>query len=330
MKTWQLTSPHHLKRATAPDLKVADGTAKIKITKALLTEADISVFNGATKVKAPLIPGRFAIGQVTEAGTDSFMQKGDRVYLADVVEDENGELKVAGETREGFYKDFALAGVNDCYVLPPSVSDEAAFLIDAVAFAERVIDELHISVGQHVVVLGGGLYGNVLCQILIYHRAVPLLVDSNEERLAIAKKSGIYYTFKNDEALKDHVVQATGGKLADAAVYLAMNNRAEASSLFSLVSRGAYVAFCANSDKTLPVNLQNAMKSGITVKCINESSEFISTAINVLANKAVEFSQIPYRTYSEEELPTVLSERAALIESGAFLPVGVTVFKFVF
>ena len=96
------------------------------------------------------------------------------------------------------------------------------------------------------------------------------------------------------------------------------------------MSRGAYVAFCANTDKTLPVNLQNAMKYGITVKCIRESSEFISTAINVLANKAVEFSQIPFHTYGEEELPTVLSERAALVESGAFLPVGVTVFKFVF
>ena len=106
MKSWQLTTPHHVERATAPDISVADGTAKIKITKALLTEADISVFTGATKVKAPIIPGRFAIGQVTEAGMDSFMQKGDRVYLADVVEDENGELQVAGETCEGFYKDF--------------------------------------------------------------------------------------------------------------------------------------------------------------------------------------------------------------------------------
>lgn len=330
MKVWQLTSPHHIERATAPDLKLTDGSAKIKITKAILTEADLSVYTGITKVKAPIIPGRFAIGQVTEAGTDSFMQKGDRVYLADVTEEETGGLEVAGETRDGFYKDFALAGVNDCYVLPASVSDEAAFLIDAVAFAERVIDELHISVGQHVVVLGGGLYGNVLCQILIYHRAVPLLVDSNEERLAIAKKSGIYYTFKNDESLKNNVLKATGGKLADAAVYLAMNNRVDASSLFSLVSRNAYIAFCANTDKTLPVNLQNAMKNGVTVKCICESSEFISTAINVLANKAVEFSQFPVKTFSENDLPTVMDQQASLIESGAFLPVGITVFKFVF
>ena len=258
------------------------------------------------------------------------MQKGDRVYLADVTEDTNGDLKIAGETTDGFYRDFALAGADDCFVLPASVSDEAAFLIDAVAFAERVIDELHVSVGQHVLVLGGGLYGNVLCQILIYHRAVPLLVDSNAERLAIAKKSGIYYTFKNDETLKDNVLKATGGKYADAAVYLAMNNRVEASPLFSLVMRNAYVAFCSNTDKTLPVNLQNAMKNGVTVKCIRESREFIPTAINVLANKAVEFSQFPIHTHQEEALPTVMDQQASLIESGAILPLGINVFKFVF
>lgn len=330
MKVWHLTSPRHLERATAPDLKVSEGTAKIKITKALVTEADLAVYTGALRVKAPIIPGRFAIGQVTEAEQDSFMQKGDRVYLADVVEDENGDLKTAGESMDGFYRDFALATANDCYVLPASVSDEAASLIDAVAYAERVIDELHVSVGQHVLVLGGGLYGNVLCQILIYHRAVPLLVDSNEERLAIAKKSGIYYTFKNDESLKKHVLQATGGKLADAAVYLAMNNRVDPSSLFSLVARDAYVAFCANTDKTLPVNLQNAMKNGVTVKCICDSREYISTAINVLANKAVEFSQFPFRVYSEEQLPEITQQLSTCIDSGALLPFGLNVFKFVF
>ena len=34
MKIWQLTSPHHLERASSPDLKLTDGMAKVKITKA--------------------------------------------------------------------------------------------------------------------------------------------------------------------------------------------------------------------------------------------------------------------------------------------------------
>ena len=315
MKIWQLNSPNHLQREEAPDLVRGKDQVKIKVTKALLSEADVSVFTGLVKVRYPAIPGRFAIGQVTECAPDSFIQKGDRVFLASVTEDECAPdgLRVAGETAPGFYRDFVLAGPDEAYVLPASVSDEAAFLIDAVAMAEHVVDEMNVSVGQHVLVIGGGLYGNVLCQILIYHRAVPILADNNAERLARAKKSGIYYTFPNDETLKGHILEVTGGKLADAAVYLAFSNKSEPSSLFSLVARGAHVAFCAPVGKNLIVNLGNALKNNVTVKGITESREFVSTAINILANKAVNFNEFPYRSFPEEALPDTMLRYAEIL-----------------
>ena len=247
MKVWQLAYPHNLHHVISPDLKLSSDKVKVKITKALLTESDVAVYSGLIKVKSPFIPGKFAIGQVTEANEDSFIKKGERVYLAGVTEDELSEdgLKIAGETADGFYRDFVLAGVDDVYPLPASVSDEAAFLIDAIALAERVIDEMQITVGQHILVLGGSLYANVLCQILIYHRAVPILADNNAERLARAKRSGIYYTFPNDETLKANVAKVTGGRLADGAVYLAYANRSEPSVLFPVLKRDSSVAFCA-------------------------------------------------------------------------------------
>jgi threonine dehydrogenase-like Zn-dependent dehydrogenase len=332
MKVWQLNSPNNLLRAEAPDLGKSEGKVKIKITKALFSEADMAVYAGLTKVKYPVILGRIAIGQVTEAGKDSYMKRGDRVYLASVTEDESSPdgLRIAGESTQGFYRDFASAGADEAYVLPASVSDEAALLIDAVALAEHVVDELHISVGQHVLVVGGGLYGNVLCQILIYHRAVPILADNNAERLERARKSGIYYTFANDETLKEHILQVTGGKLADAAVYMTFANRSEASTLFSLVSRGAYVAYCALTGKNLPVNLENALKNNVTIKGITESREFVTTAINILANKAVNFSEFPYRTFREEQLPELFDRYRPLFEENAGLPDEMDVVKFIF
>ena len=223
-----------------------------------------------------------------------------------------------------------LAGPDEAYVLPASVSDEAAFLIDAVAMAEHVVDEMNVSVGQHVLVIGGGLYGNVLCQILIYHRAVPILADNNAERLARAKKSGIYYTFPNDETLKGHILEVTGGKLADAAVYLAFSNKSEPSSLFSLVARGAHVAFCAPVGKNLIVNLGNALKNNVTVKGITESREFVSTAINILANKAVNFNEFPYRSFPEEALPDTMLRYAEILRETGSLPEEMDIFRFIF
>ncbi len=332
MKVWQLAYPHNLQHVTAPDLKLTDEKVKVKITKALLTESDVAVYTGATKVKAPFIPGRFAIGQVTEANDNSFIRKGERVYLAGVTEDECAPdgLRIAGETADGFYRDFVLAGVDDVYPLPGSVTDEAAFLIDAIAMAEHVVDEMHIDAGQHVLILGGGLYGNILCQILIYHRAVPILADNNADRLARAKRSGIYYTFPNDDTLQQNVLNVTGGKLADAAVYLAFANRCEPSVLFPLVKRDAYVSFCSLTNKTLHVNLEHALKNNLTIKGITESREFVSTAINLLANKAVNFSEFTFRSFREEELPAMMDKYAQLFSSGAPLPEQFDIAKFIF
>ena len=332
MKAWQLAYPHNLQHVTAPDLKLTEDTVKVKVTKALLTETDVAVYSGALKVKAPFIPGRFAIGQVTEANEDSFVARNTRVYLASVTEDECAPdgLRIAGETTDGFYRDFVLAKLDDVYPLPNSVTDEAAFLIDAIAMAEHVVDEMHVEVGQHILVLGGGLYGNILCQILIYHRAVPILADNNPERLARAKRSGIYYTFPNDETLKENVLNATGGKLADGAVYLAFSNRCEPSVLFPLVKRDAYVAFCSLTGKSLHVNLEHAIKNNVTIKGISESREFVSTAINLLANKAVNFSEFSFKSSREEDLPNILEEYSQIYSSGAYLPEQFDVIKFIF
>ncbi len=332
MKVWQLAYPLNIQRVTAPDLKRSDDKVKVKITKALISETDVAVYNGSFKVKAPFIPGRFAIGQVTEADENSFIHKGERIYLAGVTEDELAPdgLRIAGETVDGFYRDFVLAGINDVYPLPSSVSDEAAFLIDAVALAEHVVEEMHVEAGQHILVLGGGLYGNILCQILIYHRAVPILADNNAERLARAKKSGIYYTYPNDDTLKHNVLSITGGKLADGAVYLAYANRCDPAIMFPLVKRDSYVAFCSLMSKSLQVNLEYAMKNNVTIKGITESREYVSTAINILANKAVSFAEFPFRSYREEELPNLLKQHSELYESSGALPEQFDIVKFIF
>lgn len=332
MKVWKLNAPKILSHEEMTDLKLASGEAKIKITKSIVAEPDAATFCGLNKIKYPVVLGHYAIGQVTETDEYSFMKKGDRVYLPPVREDDltQSGLTIAGETIDGFYSDFVVANADEAYVLPASVTDEAAFLIDAVALAEHVVDEMQIDAGQHVLVVGGGLYGNIMCQILIYHRAVPILVDNNPERLALAKKSGIYYTFKNDETLKDNVSSVTGGKLADGAVYLAFSNKSEPSSFFTLLKHGARAAFCALTPKTLNVNLEIAMKSNVTLIGITESREFISTAINILANKAVTFSAFPYRQFAEKELPKLLADYATALESGGSLPEEITVVKFIF
>ena len=83
MKVWKLTSPNQIKRDVAPDQPLEGDQVKIKITKALLSESDVAVYTGLTEVRYPIVPGRFALGQVTEVSEDSYLKKGDRVYVTE-------------------------------------------------------------------------------------------------------------------------------------------------------------------------------------------------------------------------------------------------------
>jgi threonine dehydrogenase-like Zn-dependent dehydrogenase len=121
-----------------------------------------------------------------------------------------------------------------------------------------------------------------------------------------------------------------GGKLADGAVYLAYANRCDPAIMFPLVKRDSYVAFCSLMSKSLQVNLEYAMKNNVTIKGITESREFVSTAINLLANKAVNFAEFPFRSFREEELPEMLDKYAQLYSSGAPLPEQYDIAKFIF
>ena len=113
-------------------------------------------------------------------------------------------------------------------------------------------------------------------------------------------------------------------------MYLTYANRCEPSVVFPLVKRDAFVTFCAPTCKSLPVNLEYALKNNVTIKGITESREYVSTAINLLANKAVNFTEFPYASYKEEQLPDLMQKYATLLASGASLPEQMDVIKFIF
>ena len=78
------------------------------------------------------------------------------------------------------------------------------------------------------------------------------------------------------------------------------------------------------------INLENALRNNIPVKGVTECREYISSAINILAHKAVSFSEFPYFTYQEEALPEKMKEYTEILSSGGNLPEQLDVFHFMF
>ena len=187
MKIWKILSPKVLTAEERPDNITTETQAKVKVTRLLFSDYEARAYVGVPRPKYPVVPGRFAVGVVAEAGKGCLKtEKNTRVYIHDVIpcgecarcragDAENcASMRAAGTACEGYLRDFVVTDESNLSPLPLSVSDDEALFIGIVSLCEAVIDRLRVGKGDHIAVFGGREMGNILCQLLIYHQAVPI------------------------------------------------------------------------------------------------------------------------------------------------------------
>ena len=221
MNVWRLTAANTMSKETA-DPVPEEGKRRIRITKVFVNRSDALLFSGAKKVRYPRIPGRFAVGLIADEGSAHF-PKGARVLLhtafpapcdgvqkRDFTED---DILLRGYTADGFLRDFVYVTEDELSLLPESVSDEKALLIQHIALANAAVEKLGLHRGEHVAVVGGSMLGIFICRLLIYRQISPILIDSDLRRTDFAKSCGVYYTAPEDGKLIETVGTITGGRL---------------------------------------------------------------------------------------------------------------------
>lgn len=308
-------TPHH------EPLEELD-SVKIKLTRALITEDDISLICGEDKsVKLPFIPVRFGVGKISEVAQESaFLKKGDRVFISAVEpcgkcshcesgKPENcSNFKVAGKTVNGFLKDFATTNASNVFSLPKTVSDEDAVFIEYVALALSVIDKLNVKKSTHVAIIGGTVFGSILAQLLTYYQAVPIIIDDNTEILNKVKMTGTSYAFSSSNKPEKEVSSITGGRLASNVVYVARSGL-NTDLAYKLASYNSKVVFAGFSYPNLRIPMNFAMAKQIDTFCINSGYGNYLSAINLLANKAINLSSyMPKVTKMPDLITTVHSQ----------------------
>lgn len=300
MNVWKLTAPDHLSKETVESPEQKEGEIKVRITEVLINTLDALIYNGTIKVTYPLVLGRFAIGRIVSEGGPAGLEKGTRVCLhAFPQEKDTGTEKVdfsadrtqiRGQTVHGYFRDFICLSEEEMTAIPDSVSDSAALLIELVSVAKATIDALDIQKGQHIAVIGGDILGIIICQLLIYQQASPILIDNHTNRLNFAKQCGIYYTSYADDTMMESLAKITGGRLADGAIFVTSSGPQDKSLPFKVSAAGTNTVFCGFHGHDVPVNLDLALKKQISIYGITNGTEYIPTAINLLANKAIELS----------------------------------------
>ena len=302
MNVYRLTGPRKLQRFEEPLPEKEEGKLRVRVTKLLVNSLDATLYEGSVRVRYPIIPGRYAVGVVSEDG-DPYFKRGTRVLLhtfrpADMSGTQKRDFSapdydICGRNIDGFCRDFLLVAPEFMTALPASVSDERALLLHHLALARGICERLEISKGKHIAVVGANLIGILVCQLLIYQQAAPILLDTMESHLDFARKCGVYYTMLSDEHTLDEVASVTGGRLADGSVYVSTAVGNDPELAFRLTARGGNTVIYGSSSNNVRLDLTPAIRKHLTVHCINNGYDHLPTAINLMANKAVDPS--PYR-----------------------------------
>lgn len=290
MLYWQIGEPKKIEQLSGKENIDSINCIKIKIKQALLTQEDFDLFQGVEDAEYPVIPSSFAVGEVSEVideNTSYGLKPLDKIYLnrkATALSDD--ENRQSGE----LLKDFVVANKDDIYILPPTISLDDAIYIEYISMALKTFDKLDIQKGEHVAVIGGGILGNILAQIINYHQGVPIIIDNNEDNLKTAEQCGIYYTTKTDADFEKYIKEITGGRMVYKIVYLSDSHLNSDVSL-KLARKNANIAYIGFGKSNIRLSCSVAMKKQLSVTFVNDGTGYTETAINLIANKALNFSR---------------------------------------
>ena len=296
MNAWKLVAPRELQKEECPVPEAEAGKIRVRVTKMMLSRVDAEIYKGNIKAKFPMVPGRFAIGQISTDTGNSLFPKSSRVLfhtyreLPDCgTEDKDfseEDVRICGMTEDGFLRDFVNVYPDQMTPLPDSVGDIDALLVHYVAIAKTAIDRLGASKGDRVVVVGADFLGILIAQLLIYQQASPILIDSHPERLYLAKKCGVYYTLSASDEVIDDVASVTGGRLADKAIYV--KTAAEDPYLaVQLVKRSGKVVVCASDRTGFMGDLSFAVRKQLNISFISDPDSSLESSINLIVSKAI-------------------------------------------
>ncbi len=317
MNVWKLTAARTLVKTTE-DAVWEENKRRIRVTKVFVNNDDALIFSGARRVNYPRIPGRFAVGVIADDKEGRY-KKGTRVLLHTILPEENNETqkldftktsrRICGQTTDGFLRDFVFADESDFTVLPDAVNDDKALLIQYVALAKAAVESLNPEKGDHVAVIGGDMLGLFICQLLIYRQVSPVLIDSHAERLEFARTCGIYYTFEIDDRLMEEIGNVTGGRLCDGVV---VSTGAESNGIspFAACASDKNVVFCGQNGNNLTFGLNEMLEKQLSVHGISDGTDYIETAINLIANKAVDLNAFRANTIVADLLPAFFKQYA--------------------
>ncbi|MCR4660752.1 MAG: zinc-binding dehydrogenase [Clostridia bacterium] len=314
---------------------------KIRITHVMPYASDVNIFYGDSSVKYPFILGHAAIGVLSQeeaefSNGNQFVfdngktnehykyKRGTKVILNPFYKDyeDYDKEKQMGVDTDGFMRDYIYMPESRIIPFPGqidenggtiySLKEEEAILTEKVALALKTIsiEGIQYQKNKNVVIIGANALGNIIAQLIKYKQMNPILVDSNEENLKLARSCGILNTInETKEQVKLRVHQLTGGRNADITILVSNNPVAADYALTSTGENGDCIIVNENKIlKKFNADISLIGKNNIRVFGVSDGrTEFLS-AIDILNRHILKTDEFIERNINLDDVEILFRE----------------------
>ena len=315
MKAWRLNSPNLIELADMDSQPVGEGCVKIKLRYSAVSATDLLLYDGKVPFEGPLVLGRQGVGMVTEVGDGvKTVVRGDIVAIrpfsacGGCLACKKGKFAdcenkiIHGYTEDGFLCDFAVVRAEDVYKLPERIDKKSALFLEHIDIAISVINQLELERGEHIVINGATYLGLTIAQLALSCQAVPIVVDVDPVRLAVAERY-VYYALDYTKVdVRKKILMITGGRMSETVVHLHSSAMPINQALALAGKRGRVaVAGWEYTADLSGIDCKYLLNNQLTMVGVNGSNNNFSAAINMLVNHTVQvdFDNLPEVTFAE-------------------------------
>lgn len=196
----------------------------VRMTAAGICGSDVGIYHGTNAAATyPRIIGHEMVGKVSEIGENvKNLKVGDRVIINQVTScgqcypckigrgNVCDNLAVRGVHIDGGYREFIAVPETDCYILPASISDNDAVMIEPTTIAIQSCTRAQLDKDDMLLIYGSGALGSSILKIAKLICENIIVADVNEEKLEEAKNNGAKHIINvNKENLFEKVKEYT-------------------------------------------------------------------------------------------------------------------------
>lgn len=219
MKAVQIVKPGELRLIDIEKPVIGEkDNVLVKMTAAGICGSDVGIYHGTNAAATyPRIIGHEMVGRVDQVGPNvKNIKPGDRVIVNQVTSCGHcypckigrgnvcDHLAVRGVHIDGGYREYIAVPESDCYILPESLTDEDAVMIEPTTIGIQSCTRADLHKDDLLLIYGSGALGSSILKIARLLCDHIIVADVVDDKLEAAKANGAAYTIN---VLKENLIE---------------------------------------------------------------------------------------------------------------------------